>query len=201
MTPPPTRDEKSVFLNVPFDKSYSRLFVALIAGITALGFKPRCVLEVGSDRNRLSRIYGLVAGCGASIHEMSRVSLYGGLRMPRFNMPFELGIAYALWEQGGHRFFVFEQKPYRLQASLSDLNGHDPYIHHRTQDGLLGCLLDCFDVAAVTAKQMRKLTRQLSHIISNLQREQKRDHPFYPNLFRQATEAGTELARLEGLTD
>ena len=201
MIPPPLRDEKSVFLNIPFDKSYTRLFIALIAGLTALGRKPRCVLEVPSASNRLSRVFGLITSCGASIHDLSRVSLYGRLRMPRFNMPFELGIAYALSEQGEHQFFVLEQKPYRLQASLSDLNGHDPHIHHKTQEGVLGCLLDCFGTMWTTPspEQLTELTRELSQIILKLQRRQKRDHPFYPHLFRQAADAAMELTRRQGL--
>jgi hypothetical protein len=34
-----------VFLNVPYDKQYAPLFVALIAGLVALGWAPRCALE------------------------------------------------------------------------------------------------------------------------------------------------------------
>lgn len=41
-------------------------------------------------------------------------------------MPFELGL--AVMED--HRFFVLEERAYRLQASLSDLNGFDPLIHN-----------------------------------------------------------------------
>lgn len=90
-------DPKSVFLNVPFDTEYGPLFLALMAGLAGLGRTPRCVLEVsGGGRNRLERIFGLIARCGVSLHDLSRVSLSGDLAVPRFNMPFELGIAYAL---------------------------------------------------------------------------------------------------------
>src|SRR6185295_10176914 len=117
-------DPKSVFLNVPFDEEYSPLFLALIAGLAALGRTPRCVLEVPSGgRNRLERIFGLIASCGASIHDLSRVTLSDHLNVPRFNMPFELGIAYSLSQLKPHSFFVFEEKAFRLQASLSDLSG------------------------------------------------------------------------------
>jgi hypothetical protein len=86
-------DPLSVFLNVPFDTEYSSLFLALIAGLAGLGRVPRCVLEVESGgRNRLDRLFGLMATCGASIHDLSRVTLSGDLKVPRFNMPFELGI-------------------------------------------------------------------------------------------------------------
>lgn len=136
---------QNVFLNVPFDIRYSSIFTTLIGALTVLGYEPHCVLEVPSGgRNRLDRIYDLIESCGASIHDLSRVTLSGPLRVPRFNMPFELGVAYALTRKQPHQFFVFEAQAYRLQASLSDLNGHDPHIHGGTQDGVLRCVLDCF---------------------------------------------------------
>jgi hypothetical protein len=69
-------DDQYVFLNVPFDKEYTSLFLALIAGLAGLGLTPRCVLEVPSGgRSRLERIFGLISSCSASIHDLSRVTL------------------------------------------------------------------------------------------------------------------------------
>lgn len=120
--------EESVFLNVPFDERYSPLVIALVAGLAALGRDPHCVLEVPSGgRNRLDRIYDLIAACGSSLHDLSWVALSSPLRVPRFNMPFELGVAYAIARQHPHSFFVLEARSHRLQVSLSDLNGHDPH--------------------------------------------------------------------------
>jgi hypothetical protein len=195
-------DQQSVFLNVPFDREYSPLFVTLIAAVTGLGRKPRCVLEIpAAGRDRLDRIFELLCACGSSLHDLSRVSLSGPLQVPRFNMPFELGIAYCLRKHTGHRFFVMEERAYRLQASLSDLNGLDPHIHEGTQEGILGCLLDCFGTLGRTPamKELKSLTAKLSRIILRLQREQSRSDPFSPHLFRRAVEAATELARLDGL--
>jgi hypothetical protein len=63
-------------------------------------------------------------------------------------MPFELGlaVALALAEDGpdAHQFRILEAKPYRLQQSLSDVLGHDPYIHRGSSDGVLEKLLDVF---------------------------------------------------------
>jgi hypothetical protein len=195
-------DEQSVFLNVPFDAEYSPLFVALIAGLTALGRSPRCVLEVpGAGLNRLERIFGLVASCRTSIHDLSRVSLSSDLNLPRFNMPFELGMAYALSRVGSHGFFLLEEKPYRLQISLSDLNGHDPHIHDGTQAGVLRCVLDCFgtpsgapDIATLTA-----LTKRLAQLSSKLQRQMQVQGVFHPYLFRRITLTAAELARRQSL--
>jgi hypothetical protein len=98
--------EKSVFLNVPYDKEYAPLFTALIAGLVALGRIPRCALEAQSEgKTRLQHIYGLLATCGSSIHDLSRVTLSGSLNVPRFNMPFELGMAFALAQSTNHSIF------------------------------------------------------------------------------------------------
>jgi hypothetical protein len=46
-------------------------------------------------------------------------------------MPFELGLAVAVAHASRrtHTWWVLESHPHRLQQSLSDLNGTDPYIH------------------------------------------------------------------------
>jgi hypothetical protein len=195
-------DDQYVFLNVPFDKEYNPLFLALIAGLTGLGLTPRCVLEVPSEgRSRLERIFVLISSCDASIHDLSRVSLSGDLEVPRFNMPFELGISYALSQVASHRFFVLEEKAFRLQASLSDLNGHDPHIHDGTPAGVLCCALDCFGTpsGAPPLSALEAMTRRLTQTALKLQREQRREGLFHPFLFRQIVMAALELARNRGL--
>jgi hypothetical protein len=202
--PTASPDHQSVFLNVPFDREYTDLFVTLIAALTGLGRKPRCVLEVpASGRDRLDRIFQLLSRCGTSVHDLSRVSLSGALKVPRFNMPFELGIAYCLSKHSDHRFFVLEEQTFRLQATLSDLNGHDPHIHAGSQNGILSCILDCFGApgGAPSPRDLRALSAKLSRIVQRLQREQERDNPFSPHLFRRTVEAAAELARLAGLIE
>ncbi len=190
-------DPQSVFLNVPFDRRYSPLFVAQISGLTALGLIPRCVLEIPSGgRNRLQRIYGLLSGCGASVHDLSRVSVSSAARVPRFNMPFELGIAFALAQTTPHRFFVFEEQPFRLQVSLSDLNGHDPLIHGGTPSGVLRALLDGFGARASkpSLQELVERTQSLARFEKKLERDYEVSSPFTPNLFRVLVEAALNLA-------
>lgn len=203
MSPPPSAiSEQNVFLNVPFDPRYQSLFIALILGLTALGRQPRCVLEVpSSGQNRLDRIYGLLAGCENSIHDLSWVSLSGRFRLPRFNMPFELGMAFALTRQKSHRFFVLERQAFRLQISLSDLNGLDPHIHGGTQAGILRCVLDCFGTphGSPSFSLLQTLASRLNRVVSTLLREQGFQTAFHPHIFRQIVRAASELAQAEGL--
>lgn len=129
-TEPPPRAKRSptpqsVFLNLPFEASYEDAFLALVVGIVAAGARPRTVLELVGP-NRLDRLRRMIGECRASFHDLSYVALSAPRDLPRFNMPFEAGLAFAA--HPAHAF-VLERQPFRLQMSLSDLNGVDPLIY------------------------------------------------------------------------
>jgi hypothetical protein len=138
-----------VFLNIPYDARFEDLFLAYITGIVALGFVPRATLEIQGGERRLEKIYDLIGECRYSIHDLSRVELDRRRpRVPRFNMPFELGLTVARhWQDSPdkHVWFVCESMEYRLLKSLSDLNGTDPCIHGGTPTGVLRELLNMFE--------------------------------------------------------
>lgn len=131
----------NVFLNLPFESKgkYRNLFVAYVAGLCGLGFRPRSVLEVPQNQYRLDRLRGIISRCPTSIHDLSRVQATKGC--PRFNMPFELGLVAA---RRRAEWFIFEAEPFRLQKTLSDVNGHDPLIHGGNPNVVLGKLRDVF---------------------------------------------------------
>lgn len=145
----PTRViENAVFLNIPYDKKLRSLYLAYIAGLVHLGFVPRVTLGLPSGTRRLDKILAEIRSCRYSIHDLSRVTLDRNppFATPRFNMPFELGLAVA-WEKANptkHTWFVFEEKNYRVQKSLSDINGTDPQIHGGTVSGVLRELCNIF---------------------------------------------------------
>lgn len=139
--------ENAVFLNIPYDQKFRRLYLAYIAGLVHLGFIPRVTLGLPSGTRRLDKILAEIQSCRYSIHDLSRVTLdRTPPATPRFNMPFELGLAVA-WEKANparHTWFVFEEKEYRVQKSLSDINGTDPQIHGGTVSGVLKELSNIF---------------------------------------------------------
>jgi hypothetical protein len=53
-------------------------------------------------------------------------------------------VSWSLIKPREHEWFLFEETPHRLQRSLSDLNGTDPYIHHGLADRLLVELSNAF---------------------------------------------------------
>jgi hypothetical protein len=137
--------QESAFLNVPYDPRYESLYLAFVAGLCAFGLRPRATIEIPGGRRRLERIIELIRECRYSFHDLSRVQLdRDPPATPRFNMPFELGLAvdWSLCAGSGHEWFVFESNPYRLSKSLSDLNGTDPYIHGGTVHGVLRGLMN-----------------------------------------------------------
>jgi hypothetical protein len=141
VSPTPTLEAEAVFLNIPYDQKFERLYVAYIAGLSALGLVPRVTLGLPTGDRRLNRILSLIASCRYSIHDLSRVELdRTAPRTPRFNMPFELGLAVAWAELNPtkHTWFVCETRQHRALKSLSDLNGTDPLIHNGVVDGIMG---------------------------------------------------------------
>lgn len=84
---------EDIFINCPFDDDYLPLFEATLFAIIACGFRPRCALEVSDGSEvRIDKLYRMIAECRLAIHDLSRVQLGKATKLPRFNMPLELGI-------------------------------------------------------------------------------------------------------------
>ena len=191
-------DPHSVFLNVPFDASYQRVFVALIAALVSLGRVPRCVLEVpDSGQGRMPRIIELISKCRVSVHDLSRVGV-----PVRFNMPFELGIAYMLCHRvGNHDFIVLEAKEHRFDKTLSDLKSIDPKIHHRSPMLTISAIYDALGrplplgnpSVKVPEKMFRKLWAQINHI------KGRRKTIFHRRPFNELILRAIDLAKQENV--
>jgi len=122
---------RQVFINCPFDDSYRPLFEAATFTILACGYTPRCALEFGdTGYDRLSRIVDLIDQCDFSLHDISMTDLDAGSGLPRFNMPFELGIAWGRKRNKKDRkMLVIDQGLHRYERSISDLKALDPASH------------------------------------------------------------------------
>ena len=96
----------NVFVNCPFDLRYRKLFRAIVFSIIDCGFIPRCALELAdSSVERLDKLFDLIAKCRLGIHDISRTQPDSKSRLPRFNMPLEVGMFL-----GAKRFGPREQK-------------------------------------------------------------------------------------------
>ena len=113
----------------------------------------------------MDRIIRLLRSCRYSLHDLSRVSLdRNPPPTPRFNMPFELGL--AVNPSGTrHEWFVFEEQRHRLGKSLSDLNGTDPHIHDGRPEGVLRALTN-----ALVRRRHRPTSGELSAVYQDVRR-------------------------------
>jgi len=131
--------EKNVFINCPFDEKYLPLFRAVIFTVHDMGFRARSALEArNAGQVRIDKIQDTIAECKYSIHDLSRTQLDKTYRLPRFNMPLELGIDLGCKRFGkGHEqekvILVLDVQRFRYQRFISDIAGQDVYEHGGTQ--------------------------------------------------------------------
>lgn len=133
-----TRDyDNSVFINCPFDSAYRPLFEAVVFAVYDCGFYPRTALEIDdSSEVRIEKIIRIVAECRLAVHDISRTQLDRDSRLPRFNMPLELGIfigakAFGVAEQSRKAAIVLDTDRFRYQKYISDIAGQDIRSHRR----------------------------------------------------------------------
>jgi hypothetical protein len=200
---------KYVFLNIPYDIKFRRMFLAYICGLTHMGLIPRATLEIQGGRNRSDKILELMRSCKYSIHDLSRVQLDRSRpATPRFNMPFELGLAFAVSkldpnfneDTNPHVWFVFETINRRVSKSLSDLSGADPNIHDGTVEGVMRELANSFSrptkSGRPSAKEMMRTYRKVSGLVDAIQKNTKSKSLYETAIFRQLYFAAAEAAGL-----
>src|SRR5215210_5684111 len=126
--------EASVFINCPFDPEYRPIFDALLFAVHACGLRARCALEAAdSGAVRVEKIVQIIRDCRFGIHDISRTEL-NDQGLPRFNMPYELGLFMGAQRLGGAKqrrksCLILDRQAYRYQAFLSDIAGQDPLSH------------------------------------------------------------------------
>ncbi|MBV9736450.1 MAG: hypothetical protein JO209_11140 [Acidisphaera sp.] len=137
-----------VFINCRFDESYQPLFDAIVFSALDCGFDPRCAKQIyDSGQVRIDKIMKLIEGCRYGIHDISRTELDRQNGLPRFNMPFELGIFLGAQRFGAGRHrnkscLVLDREPYRYQKFISDIAGQDVSSHDGKTGKLIGIVRD-----------------------------------------------------------
>jgi hypothetical protein len=127
--------DDSVFVNCPFDEEYEALFDAIVFAVHDCGFVARCALEPSdSGEARIDKILSIIAKCKFGIHDISRTELSKNTKLPRFNMPLELGLFLGAKTFGprGPRAkvcLILDRQKYRYQKFCSDIAGQDIEAH------------------------------------------------------------------------
>lgn len=125
----------SVFINCPFDKKYLPILHAIIFTIYRCGFVPQCALgEDNALDNRLEKIEKCIESCRYGVHDISRIELTEE-NLPKFNMPFELGIFFGAKRFGGipqtqKNALIFDREKDRYVKFISNLRGVDIKAHN-----------------------------------------------------------------------
>ena len=149
----PTSYDQSVFLNVPFDKRYRKLFDALVFAIHDCGFISRCALEFDDGADiRFDKLIRIIERCRYGIHDISRTTPDAQNHLPRFNMPLELGLFLGARRFGtkGQRkkvCLILERERYRYQMFCSDISGQDVRAHRNNVEQAITAVRNWLQVA------------------------------------------------------
>jgi len=133
-----------VFINCPFDNEYIKLFQAIVFTIQDCGFIARCSKEIDDATEiRLNTIINLIDHCKYGLHDLSCVELDRDTGLPRFNMPFELGIFYGAKKFGTDKknksksCIIFEKEQYSYKKFISDISGIDIKNHDNLPEKMI----------------------------------------------------------------
>ncbi len=137
-----------VFVNCPFDRAYRRLFYAIVFAVKDCGYTARSALEISdASELRLAKIFRIISECGLGIHDISRTELNRVSRLPRFNMPLELGMFLGAKEFGdsaqrAKKCLVLDRSPHRYEKFCSDIKGCDISSHRRNPEAAIRAVRD-----------------------------------------------------------
>ena len=139
-----------VFINCPFSDDYLTFFGAIVFTVVRSGFSPRCAREHDDGGEvRFEKICRIISDCAYGIHDISKTELDPDSGLPRFNMPFELGLFLGAARFGApgtrttrtpaeRKTLIFDRAQYRYQTFLSDIAGQDIHSHDGDVAKLIG---------------------------------------------------------------
>lgn len=122
----------NVFINCPFDNDYYPILKSILFTVIYCNLTPQISETKDGDVIRIQNIQKLIQSSKYSIHDLSRIESKKKGELPRFNMPFELGIdlgckKYSLTNK---KCLILEEKKYRYKIVLSDIAGQDISAHN-----------------------------------------------------------------------
>lgn len=122
----------NIFFNCPFDDEYQSTFEAVLFTIYRCGFTLRCAKEFNdTGKIRIDNIVKLIGESKYAIHDLCRVELDKTSKLPRFNMPLELGIFIGAIKFGGKtthaqkEYLILDSENFRFKTFISDIGGQD----------------------------------------------------------------------------
>lgn len=135
--------DRDVFINCPFSPDYQQFFEAIVFAVMRSGFTARCGRENDDGGEvRFEKICKIIAECRYGIHDISKTEPDPGSGLPRFNMPFELGLFLGSRKFGGRehvqkKSLILDSQMHRYQQFISDIAGQDIHSHDGKVDQLI----------------------------------------------------------------
>jgi hypothetical protein len=139
---------RDVFINCPFDDDFAPIFRSLVFAVTRCGFRARCAREMDDGtETRIDKLYRIIDESRYGIHDLSRTELDAVHRLPRFNMPLELGLFLGAKRFGGgeqrhKRCLILDVEQFRYQKFISDIAGIDVTQHGGDARNAARCIRD-----------------------------------------------------------
>lgn len=126
--------ERNVFINCPFDDDYRLLLRPLIFTILYFDLEPKISQTQSSSNIRINQIKQYIRESKYGIHDLSRSKPMKRNELPRFNMPYELGLDIGCCEYGSKKYkekriLILETERYHYQKVISDIAGQDIENH------------------------------------------------------------------------
>jgi hypothetical protein len=112
---------------------------------------------------RIAKILKIIRNCRLGIHDISRVDFDPVSKLPRFNMPLELGLFLGAKEfvdeaQRRKQCLILDSEPYRYQRFCSDIAGQDIQSHGGEPSTLVRVVRGWFH--SVLADESRRATKR-----------------------------------------
>jgi len=105
---------------------------------------------VDGGQVRLKKIETIISEAQFGIHDLSNMELDVSSGLPRFNMPFELGLfmgakRFGEGAQKRKKSAIFDREAYRYQMALSDISGQDIQSHGGQPERIIRCTRNWLD--------------------------------------------------------
>jgi len=132
----------NVFINCPFDSDYYELLKPLLFTVIFCGLKPRLSETNDGSDIRIRQIQELVFESKYSVHDLSRIVPKSIGELPRFNMPFELGLDLGckMYAKTDKKCLILEEEKYRYKQVISDISGQDISSHSNEPLRVVKCV-------------------------------------------------------------
>lgn len=141
--------EKNVFINCPFDKQYKPLLNSILFTVLYFELNPQISENTSSSEVRIEKIKNLIKTSKYAIHDISRSEPLKEGDLPRFNMPYEMGLDIGCQAFGGGKLktkkcLILDKERYKYLQIVSDIGGQDIKDHDNDPQKLIAKLREWF---------------------------------------------------------